>query len=57
MDFNDHITVYNYLIDRKYFTEAELKLVCYLNGANMVTLNDAIYARYGCHDIEQLIGE
>ena len=47
--------IYNALIDGSYFTESELDLLTCINGYNIETLNDAIYARYGYRDYEQLI--
>jgi hypothetical protein len=45
---------YNYLLDNELFTKAELDLITNINGYNLETLNNAIYSRYGFHDIEQL---
>ena len=49
--------IYNNLIDNDLFTEKELELLTDINGYNIDTLNDAIYARYGYRDYEQLIEE
>ena len=38
-------------------TENELKLVTSINGYNIDTLNDILYARTGLRDIEQLLDE
>lgn len=35
------------LLEQELFTEAELQLITNINGYNVETLNDAIYARYG----------
>lgn len=51
------IEIYNNLIDNGYFTEKELELITDINGYNLETLNDAIYARYGYRDYEQLTQE
>ena len=55
MNYNDFNTVYDKLIDNEFFTEEEIRLVCYINGWNIDTLNSAIYVRYGYHDLEQLL--
>lgn len=46
--------LYTKLIDEGYFTEEELDLITKINGYNIKTLNDCIYARYGYRDYEQL---
>lgn len=50
-------SIYNSLIERGHFTEAELRLVTDMYGSNVETLNKAIYARFGVHDYEQLMEE
>lgn len=45
--------IYNYLIDKEYFTEEELCLVVKAFGDNIDTYNTIIYTRYG-YDFEQL---
>jgi hypothetical protein len=54
---NDVVYVYEYLIDNEYFKQEELDLIINIKGWNIETFNDCIYARYGFHDLEQLIGE
>lgn len=49
--------VYDYLIANNLFTEDELNLVTNVSGWSIETLNKCIYARYGMHDLEQLIDE
>lgn len=49
--------LYNNLIDNGYFTEKELQLITDINGYNIETLNNAIYARYGYRDYKQLTEE
>lgn len=51
MELND---IYNALIDGEFFTESELQLLTDINGYSIETINDAIYARYGLRDFEQL---
>ena len=38
-------------------TENELRLVTTINGYNIDSLNDILYARTGLRDIEQLLDE
>ena len=45
------------LLEADLFTEAELLLLTNINGYNITTLNDALYARYGFRDYEQMMGE
>ena len=42
------------LINGGYFTEEELELVTNINGYSLETLEDAIYARHGVRDWDQL---
>ena len=51
MEFNE---LYEYLTESEMFTTEELELITCINGANIEVLNDALYARYGYHDIEQM---
>ena len=44
------------LVDNGYFTQEELELITNINGYNVETLNDCIYARYGYRNLEQLQG-
>ena len=46
--------LFNTLIDEELFTEEELQLLTNINGYSIETLNDAIYARYGYRDYEQM---
>ena len=54
IDFENVGQVYEYLIDHEYFTIEELNLVTDINGWNIESLNDCIYARYGYHSLEQM---
>ena len=45
--------IWQKIIDYSIATEEELQLVTSINGYNIEALNDIIYARSGCHDIEQ----
>ena len=54
LDVND---LYEALIDEELFTEEELRLITDINGYNVDTLNDCIYARYGYRTYEQMKGE
>lgn len=51
------IELYETLLDYGFFTYEELKLLTNINGYSIETLNDAIYARYGYRDFEQMITE
>lgn len=51
------IDIYNYLIESDYFTEVELELLVRVNGETSSTLNDAIFTKYGVHDLVQLFDE
>ncbi len=42
------------LVDNGFFTQEKLELVTNINGYNVETLNDCIYARYGFRSLEQL---
>jgi hypothetical protein len=42
------------IIERGIATESEVQLVTCINGYNLETLNDIIYARTGYRDLEQL---
>lgn len=47
-------SVWEILVDMGIATDEELQLVTSINGYNLDTLNDIIYARTGYHDMEQL---
>lgn len=49
--------LYDLLIDLGMFTKDELNLLTYINGFNMETLEDALYARYGYRSADQLLEE
>ena len=49
--------VLDLLIEYSVATQEELELITCINGYNIDTLNDVIYARTGYHDIEQLQDE
>lgn len=49
--------IYDLLIELELFTREELNLLTYINGFNMETLEDALYARYGYRDVDQLLEE
>ena len=57
---NDNLTVvdivYNYYEEAELFTAEELRLITNINGYNLETLNDMLYARYGYRDLEQMMG-
>ena len=47
-------STWKYLVDSGIATEQELILVTSINGYNMESLNDVIYARTGYRNAEQL---
>lgn len=47
--------VFDILIDLGMFTAEELQLLTYINGYNIETLEDALYARYGIRSVEQFL--
>ena len=49
--------VWDLLIEYGVATQEELDLITCINGYNIDTLNDVIYARTGYRDIEQMQGE
>ena len=49
--------VWDLLIEYGIATQEELELVTCINGYNMDTMNDVIYARTGYRDIDQLTEE
>ena len=53
---NELSKAWDYIVERGIATEAELGLVTSINGYNIDTLNDVIYARTGYRDIEQMEG-
>lgn len=55
IDFEDIDQVWDYLEDNELFTNAELRLVTCINGYSLESLNECIYARYGYHDLEQML--
>lgn len=46
--------IWDEIIEVGIVTESELQLITSINGYNIDTLNDVIYARTGYRDIEQL---
>ena len=54
---NELTKVWNYLIENSIATEEELQLITNINGYNLDTLNDVIYARTGYRNYEQLLEE
>ena len=49
--------LWNEIINDEIATEDELRLITDINGYNEEILNDVIYARTGCRDIEQFLEE
>jgi hypothetical protein len=55
--FTEVDDLWSYFVDNEFFTPAELELITSINGYNIDTLNDALYARYGYRDLDQLVEE
>jgi hypothetical protein len=55
--FTEVDDLWSYFVDNEFFTPAELELLTSINGYNIDTLNDALYARYGYRDLDQLVEE
>ena len=49
--------LWDQLLDLELFTYEELQLITNINGYSLETLNDAIFARYGYRDFEQMMEE
>lgn len=45
----------NYLVDHNIITSDEFDLIVAINGYSLETLESALYARKGLHDLEQAI--
>lgn len=54
-DFQDVNVLWDKLLERDLFTKSELQLLTNINGYSVETLNDAIFARYGYRDLEQMM--
>lgn len=54
-DFKDVNALYDELLERDLFTRDELRLITNINGYSIETLNNAIFARYGYRDLEQMM--
>ena len=52
--FKEVNALWDELVEMGLFTEQELQLLTDINGYNVETLNDAIFARYGYRDLEQI---
>lgn len=56
-DFNDVNVLWDELLDQELFTHDELKLITNMISYSVETLNDALFARYGYRDLEQMMEE
>lgn len=54
-NYDDVNVLWDVLIDDDLFTYDELRLLTCINGLSIETLNDALYARYGYRDYEQMM--
>jgi hypothetical protein len=52
--FQDVFELWDTLVAHEYFTPDELQLLVKVNGLSVKTLNEAIFARYGYRDWEQM---
>jgi len=50
--FND---AWDFIIEEQIATESECRLVCYINGSSIMSLNDIVKVRTTYHDIEHYI--
>ena len=51
------VALYDELVSRYLFTQAELDLITGINGFSIETLNDCIYSRFGYRSLAQMDGE
>ena len=56
-DFKDVNELWDQLLEYELFTYEELQLLTNINGYSVETLNDAIFARYGYRDLNQMMEE
>ena len=56
-DFNDVNVLWDELLECDLFTEKELQLLTNINGYSVETLNEALFARYGYRDYNQMMEE
>ena len=49
--------MWDWLVDMGIATHEEIKLITQINGYNIETLNDVLFARTGYRDREQMEGE
>lgn len=47
--------LWNVLVEGDFFTEGELQIITNMCGYSVETLNDAIFARYGYRDYNQMM--
>tara|TARA_R100000808_G_scaffold4035_2_gene13554 strand:- start:1956 stop:2171 length:216 start_codon:yes stop_codon:yes gene_type:complete len=47
--------IYDFIVFNKIATEDEIVLVTNINGYNIETLNNIIYAKIGYHDMNQVL--
>ena len=56
-NYDDVNVLFDELFDMELFTFDELNLITNINGYSIETLNDAIFARYGYRDLQQMMEE
>lgn len=54
-NYDDVNVLWDALLEQELFTYEELQLITNINGFSVETLNDAIFARYGYRDLEQMM--
>lgn len=54
-DFKEVNELWDELLNMDLFTKGELQLITNINGYSVETLNDAIFARYGYRDLNQMM--
>lgn len=47
--------VWDFIIEYGIATQSELELITGINGYNLTALNDVIYYKTGCRDMEQYL--
>ena len=57
MKFKELDYCYNWLLERGFFTEAELELITDMYGYSIETLDLAVYARCGYQTVQDLIND
>lgn len=51
---NDITKLWDYILENEIASEETLKVITSINGYNIETLNDVLYATTGYHSLEQI---